>query len=84
MVTGRDVYGPVVGCWLCSGNWMKLTVTPKGGVKMWHPMFGGITVSCQWFLHGFILVWIFTTIFVLFVWFCSYDNKYRLCMMRFW
>ena len=57
MVTGRDVYGPVVGCWLCNHNWMKLTVTPKGGVKMWHPMFGGITVSCQWLLHGFTRIW---------------------------
>lgn len=31
----------------------------------------------------FILVWVFTTIFVRFVWFCSYDNKYHLWMMRF-
>ena len=83
MVTGRDVYGPVVGRWLCNDNWMRLTVTPKGGVKMLHPMLGGITVSCQWFLHGFILVWIFTTIFVLFGWLCSYYNKYCLWMMLF-
>ena len=57
-VTGRDVYGPVVGCWLCNGcDWMKLTVTPKGGVKMWHPIYGGITVSCLWLLHGLTFSW---------------------------
>ena len=35
----------------------KLTVTPKGGVKMWHPICGGITVSCQWLLHDFTGIW---------------------------
>ena len=57
MVTGRDVYGPVVGRWLCNDNWMRLTVTPKGGVKMVYSMLGGITVSCQWLLHGFTRIW---------------------------
>ena len=57
MVTGRDVYGLVVGRWLCNDNWMRLTVTPKGGVKMLHSMLGGITVSCQWLLHGFTRIW---------------------------
>ena len=85
MVTGRDVYGPVVGCWLCNDNWMKLTVTPKGGVKMLHPMFGGITVSCQWLLHGFTGHLVFTTVYMLCVnGFCSYCNKYCLWMMCFW
>ena len=54
-VTGRDVYGPVVGCWLCNDNWMKLTVTPKGGVKSenvasygwWHHRF--LSVAFAWF-----------------------------------
>ena len=84
MVTGRDVYGPVVGRWLCDDNWMRLTVTPKGGVKMVYSMLGGITVSCQWLLHGFYPYWIFTTIFVLFGWFCFYCNKYRLWTKCFW
>ena len=57
IVTGRDVYGSVVGRWLCKVNRMRLTVTPKGGVKMVYPMSGGITVSCQWLLHGFTRIW---------------------------
>ena len=83
-VTGRDVYGPVVGRWLCNDNRMRLTVMPKGGVKMVYPISGGITVSCQCFLHGFILVWVFVTMLVLFGWLCSYYNKCCLWMMLFW
>ena len=67
MVTGRDMYGPIMGCWLCNDTWMKLTVTPKGGVKMWHPMFGGITVSYQWLLHGFICIW-YLQQYIYYVW----------------
>ena len=84
MVTGRDVYGPVVGYWLCNDNWMKLTVTPKGGVKMWHPMFGGITVSCQWLCMVLPVFGIYNNIYTMCGWFCSYCNKYRLWMMCFW
>ena len=67
MVTGRDVYGPVVGRWLCNDNWMRLTVTPKGGVKMLYPRLSGITVSCQWFLHDLLSLWLFTTFGMLFL-----------------
>ena len=37
---------------------------PSRRVKMVYSMLGGITVSCQWLLHGFYPYWIFTTIFV--------------------
>ena len=53
-------------------------------VKMVYPISGGITVSCQCFLHGFILVWVFVTILMLFGWLCSYYNKCCLWMMLFW
>jgi len=66
-VTGRDVYGPVVGRWLCNDNRMRLTVTPKGGVKMVYPMSGGITVACQCFLHDLLCLWLFTTFGMLFL-----------------
>ena len=56
MVTGRDVYGPVVGRWLCNDNWMRLTVTPKGGVKMVYiPCWVASPFPVSGFLHGFTL-----------------------------
>ena len=86
IVTGRDVYGPVVGRWLCNDSWMRLTVTPKGGVKM--------VASHVWWHHRFLSVafcmvlpciWVFTTVHICYVvWFCSYGNKYRLWTMCFW
>ena len=67
MVTGRDVYGPVVGRWLCNDNWMRLTVTPKGGVKMlhshvgWHHRF--LSVAFAWFYPYLV----FTTVHICYV-----------------
>ena len=56
-------------------------MTPKGGVKSVHSSYGGITVSCQWFLHG--ILYLDNSIYALWT-FISYGNKRFLWMMCFW
>ena len=38
-------------------DWLRFQFKFSCDVKMWHPIYGGITFSCLWLLHGFTFTW---------------------------